>query len=348
MATLLKFSGIITKVKAMSSNLLTTDDYIAISQSTHVLDVANYLKKHPAYADAFANLDERLLHRGDIEKILVQSLYSDYSKLYRFGDPYVRKFLLSYLRRYEIDLINYCFRIVFNEYPEPFDLSYKREFFDKYSRISVDKLITATTIDDLVAQLEGTEYYAPLIRLQNSTNATLFDYNLALDLYYYTSVWKNVKKFLSKDELEIFLNQVGSKIDLLNLQWIYHGKKFYDMPAADIYAMLIPINYHLHKDILKELVEAPTVEDYEKILPQTYYGKQFSNPDAIALEYMSRQYLMKCYKKDSRKSPYSLAPINLYLYQKEEEIKKITTALECIRYEIDSIETLKYIGGTAQ
>ena len=63
---------------------------------------------------------------------------------------------------YEIELINYCLRIVINHYKKPFDLNYKSAFFDRYSQISIGKLITARTTDELVENLKETEYYAPL------------------------------------------------------------------------------------------------------------------------------------------------------------------------------------------
>lgn len=42
------------------------------------------------------------------------------------------------LKSYEIELINYCLRIVINHYQKPFDLDYKRPFFDRYSQISIE------------------------------------------------------------------------------------------------------------------------------------------------------------------------------------------------------------------
>ena len=78
-------------------------------------------------------MDENRLHRGEIEKLLVQSLYSDYTRLYRFSGMDQKKFLELYLKRYEMNLINYCLRIVFNHYQKPFDLDHKKIFFDKYS-----------------------------------------------------------------------------------------------------------------------------------------------------------------------------------------------------------------------
>ena len=134
--------------------------------------------------------------------------------------------LKLYLKRYEVDLINYCLRIIFNHYEQPFDLNYKRTFFDRYSQISIEKLITSRTIEEFVDNLQGTEYYEPLRKLRDSNASTLFDYDLALDLYYYTTLWKEKKKVLKKSELEIFTRDIGSKIDLLNLQWIYRAKKY--------------------------------------------------------------------------------------------------------------------------
>ena len=123
-----------------------------------------------------------------------------------------------------MNLINYCLRIVFNHYQKPFDLDHKKIFFDKYSDLSIDKLITSGNIGELVENLKGTEYYAPLKRLENAENPTLFDYDLALNLYYFTTMWKKRKKILKHKELEIFTRDAGAKIDLLNLQWIYRAK----------------------------------------------------------------------------------------------------------------------------
>ena len=84
---------------------------------------------------------------------------------------------------------------------------------------------------------------------KDTDKVTLYDYNLALDLYYYTSTWKEQKKILKKSDLELFMRDRGSKIDLLNIQWIYRAKKYYNMKPADIYLMLIPIHYKLSTEI---------------------------------------------------------------------------------------------------
>lgn len=345
MGSLLKFSGIVTKVRAMQSNLLTREDFEAISNLRSVTEVISYLKEKPSYEKLFRNVDDNTLHRGDIEKLLGQSLYDDYSRLYQFSGLEIRKFLKLYLKRYEVDLINYCSRIVFNHYQEPFDLNYKKAFFDKYSQVSIDKLMTARTMDELVTALDNTEYYEPLRKLQTSSAPTLFDYDLALDLYYFTAIWKEQKKVLKKKDLEIFTRDSGSKIDLLNLQWIYRAKKYYQMSPVEIYSLLIPIHYHLKKDTLKELVETDSLDDFLAGVSKTYYARKYDYDSSHTIEHLYKDCLNHLYMTEKRNAPYSISAINTYLFLKEEEIKKLTTTLECIRYGLSPQETLEYTGG---
>ena len=348
MGNLLVYSGIVTKIRAMEAKLLKPEQFEEIAGLHSVPEVCTYLKENSAYADVLEELDEEHLHRGDIEKILIRSLYRDYSKIYRFSSIEQRKFLKLYLKRYEIDLINYCFRIMINHYTEPFDLNYKQPFFDRYSQISIEKLITSRTTDELVGNLKGTEYYEPLHKLRDSQSVTLFDYDLALDLYYFTTLRKDRKRVLKKKELEIFTRDCGSKIDLLNLQWIYRAKKYYEMTSADIYSLLIPIHYKISTELIKELAEASNIEEFYAAVRRTSYTQHYDFEQNLTIEQMYSDCLYHLYTVDRRRNPYSIATVNTYLFLKEEELKKLTTALECIRYGLSPGETLAYVGGRTQ
>lgn len=345
MGNLLKYSGIVTKIRAMEAKLLTPEQFADIANLRSVPDIADYLRKNTAYAEVLDTLTEDQIHRGNIEKVLVQSLYHDYTKIYRFCGPNQRKFLKLYLKRYEVDLINYCLRIVINHYQEPFDLNHKKPFFDKYSQISIEKLITSRTTDQLVENLKGTEYYEPLKKLKNSQSVTLFDYDLALNLYYFTAMWKERKKFLKKKELELFTRDCGSKIDLLNMQWIYRSKKHFHLKEADIYSLLIPIHYRVSVEQVKAMVEASDVDEFFTLFQKTSYARHYDFGQELTMEQMYEDCLYHLYTADRRQNPYSIASINMYLFLKEEELRKLTTAMECIRYGLNPGETLGYVGG---
>lgn len=283
-----------------------------------------------------------------MEKVLYQSLYGDWVKMFRFAGMEQKKFLKVYWKRYEIDLINYCLRIVFNHYDKPFDLDYKKEVFDRYSQICIDRLITSRNVDELVENLKGTEYYAPLCKIKESGEGTMFDYDLALELYYFVTLWKKQRRNLKKKELELFTRDYGTKIDLLNVQWIYRAKKYYHMTPPDIYSLTIPIHYRLNVEEFKALVEAPNVEQFESLPQNTYYEKKYHFAGGKTIEQLYKDCLRQLYLVDRRRNPYSIATISTYLFLKEEEIYKLTTALECIRYGLTPRETLRYLGGVIQ
>ena len=348
MGNLLAYSGIVTKIRAMESKLLKPEQFTEIANLGNVPEIVDYLKKNTAYAEVLDSLDESQIHRGNIEKVLIQSLYHDYTKIYRFCGQKQRRFLKLHMKSYEIDLINYCLRIVINHYKQPFDLNYKRAFFDRYSQISIEKLITSRTTDELVENLKDTEYYAPLRKLKDSQNVTLYDYDLTLNLYYFTTIWKEQKKVLKKADLDLFMRDFGSRIDLLNLQWIYRAKKYYNMKPAEIYLLLIPIHYKLSTDLVKELVEAPGLEEFENAVARTSYARHYNFRQDLTIEQMYSECLNYLYTVDRRRNPYSIAAVNTYLFLKEEELKKLTTAMECIRYSLTPGETLAYVGGRTQ
>ncbi len=348
MGNVMSYSGIVTKIRAMQAKLLTEKDFENIANLKSVPEAIDYLKEKPAYADYVNRMDVSLYHRGNVEKVLYQSLFDDYTRIFRFAGMEQKKFLKIYWKRYEIDLINYCLRIIFNHYDKPFDLEYKKEFFDKYSQISIDKLITSRNIVELVDNLRGTEYYAPLQKLRDAEDANLFDYDLALDLYYFSSMWKKNKRLLKGKELELYTRDCGTKIDLLNIQWIYRAKKYYHMLPPDIYSLTIPIHYRISVEEFKMLVEAPTLEEFERQLGTTYYAKKLVGFEGKKLEHIYKECLKRLYLSDRRKNPYSIATVNTYLFLKEEEIYKLTTALECIRYGLSSRETLGYLGGVIE
>ena len=120
------------------------------------------------------------------------------------------------------------------------------------------------------------------------------------------------------------------------------------MKPADIYLLLIPIHYKLSTDLVKELVEAPGLEEFETAVARTTYARHYNFKQQLTIEQMYLDCLNYLYTLDRRRNPYSIAVINTYLFLKEEEIKKLTTAMECVRYSLTPGETLAYVGGKTQ
>ena len=85
MGSLFSYSGLTTKIKAMKRNLLTDSQYREMAALDSVAGSVEYLKKQPSYQHILTQTDAGQMHRSDIEELLLQAEYRDFSKLYRLS-----------------------------------------------------------------------------------------------------------------------------------------------------------------------------------------------------------------------------------------------------------------------
>lgn len=344
MGGVLSYSGLSTKIRAMQSRLTTEEQFQEILQQPSVQQVAAYLKHTPEYEQLWNSLDENELHRGDMEKLLKKSIFQNFSRLYHFANSEQKKFLELYSKRYEIRVLKEIMTNIFDHRAtDPVDVSPYREFFRLHSKLNVDRLTACTTMEELIGVLKGNEFYIPLSKIQEHDSALLFDYGMALDLYYFTQIWNVRKKLFKGKDLEQITRTYGEKFDMLNLQFIQRSKRYYNMEPADIYALLIPMNYKLTKEEIRALVEASTYEEMRQIFGKTYYGIKYSHLTVTNLEEFYNYILRTTLEGEARKNPYSVAAIYSYLYHKEHEVNRLTMAIECVRYSVSPDEAMRYI-----
>ena len=339
---LLAYSGITTKVRAMESRLLKPEQFRELAEQEDVRSAADYLKEQPAYAEVFDGLDDTKLHRGYIEQILTQSEYRDFTRLYRFSSMKQRKFLDLYFKHYEVEVIKKLLRHMLGGREGQTDLSMFQGFFEKHSELDLEALCRAKNFSEFTEALEGTVYGKLLSQMQEKGQTGLFDCELKLDLFYFQLLWKLRNKLLSKTERKILDDCFGSRLDLLNIQWICRARSFYRLSQAEIYALLIPVHYRLRADKVKLLVEAEDDAKFFAVLRETPYGKQeeLQTGQMPDIQLLSNQMLNRIYGRTGHRYPHSPAVLDSYLYRKELEMRKIVTALEGIRYGLPASEIM--------
>lgn len=339
---LLAYSGITTKVRAMESRLLKPEQFRELAEQEDVRSAADYLKEQPAYAEVFDGLDDTKLHRGYIEQILTQSEYQDFTRLYRFSSMKQRKFLDLYFKHYEVEVIKKLLRHMLGGREGQTDLSMFQGFFEKHSELDLETLCRAKNFSEFTEALEGTVYGKLLSQMQEKGQTGLFDCELKLDLFYFQLLWKLRNKLLSKTERKILDDCFGSRLDLLNIQWICRARSFYRLSQAEIYALLIPVHYRLRADKVKLLVEAEDDAKFFAVLRETPYGKQeeLQTGQMPDIQLLSNQMLNRIYGRTGHRYPHSPAVLDSYLYRKELEMRKIVTAIEGIRYGLPASEIM--------
>lgn len=341
MTKLLKNSAISTKIKSMESQLMNAEDIVKICSLHSTAEFVSYIKNIYDYKEIFTHIDESSLHRGTIESMLTYSKYMDFLKIYKFVDLKTRSFLDIFFLRFEIDAIKECLRCAIDPDLFEFDAKVFQDFFINHTSINPQQLLDAPTMPEFIQCLSGTIYYDILINIP-ADNDHLFEMESALDLFFYKTYWKYQKKYLNGSEQKTIRGMIGAEIDLMNICWIYRMKHFFQMPSSAIYSHIIPICTHLSKSQLQHLVEASSPAELDDILSKTTYGK-YLPVFTDHLDNAAEIILSKIHGSQLRKNPYSIACILKFLYQKSVEIHTLTTALECIRYQLPPNEILEYV-----
>lgn len=344
MGNLLSYSGLTTKIRAMESRLMNVPQFREISEMTTVAQVVGYLKQQPGFQKLWADVNEESLRRNDVEYLLRRSIYQDFARIYHFANPKQRTFLDLYFKRYEIVAMKQCMSNIFDHRDVVLDLSMFVAFFKRHSRLNLEKLTASATMEEFVENLRGSEYYPILNRLKNSMEHPLvFDYGMALDQYYFARIWKVKDKLFQGLDRREMTETYGRKFDMLNVNWIYRSKRYYHMEPNQIYSLLIPMRCKLSREEIRSMVEAETPEEIREILGRSYYGKYQDKIDGDNLESAYVYILRDILEKESRRNPHSVAVMYSYLYHKEHEVNRLTTAVECVRYGIRPEETMQYV-----
>jgi V/A-type H+-transporting ATPase subunit C len=338
-----RYAAINTKIKTMEGSLLKSEDYIKLLEKDSVASVAEYLKQHTAYSQILSEVDPQQLHRGTLEAILKQNMIYNIDKIIHFFNGEYKGFITTLYAKYEIDELKKIARGVYNKE----DLKkYKTSvFIGKYSGIDTNKLLSAKLVRDIIYALEGSEFYnhlAPLI--DNNIEENLFRFEMVLDLSYYTMLKKQWSK-LSKQDIKVLEHVQGLIADLLNLQWIYRGIKFYKMQPEILLNYTIHLWHRLDYNSIRKMCYSSSLDEFFKLSQQTKYSFLFKNDETTDI-YMERRLDRHIYfelKALVRTYGMSIITTFAYILFLEFEVRDIIAIIEATRYKIPANDVKKYL-----
>lgn len=329
------YCAISAKLKSMYSKFLSKEDYEQLLSKRTVSDICAYLKTLPAYASVLDSVSERDTHRGQIEILISKEIFDEYVRLYDFLDSSKRAVLKFWFMRREIMFLTRELRYIFTHESRNSDTVSKDKFdafFETHTKIDRELMLNAASLSDCIEACKNTPY-AESLRRAESLGSDFFSVSMILEMFYYTSIWHTVSRTLDRTQADLFKKALGSKIDALNILWIYRGKKYFNFEDEIIFTYLIPIRYRLTEDLIKELVYAEKIENFIDIVSQTKYASLFDGVnDGIFPEENYMTFIRKIDKTMFFTHPQSLIAVYTYLDLKELELDNIKTVVEGIRY----------------
>ncbi|WP_368645061.1 V-type ATPase subunit [Alkalibacterium putridalgicola] len=341
-----QYTAITTKIRGMHGKLLSTEDYIEISHLDSIEAFLAYLQRKPGYSEVLKDVDKTKIYRSYLEGLLNSSIYEDFNKLFHFANFKQRDFLKIYGIMYEITVLKKILRRAFDISEIYEEVSYEYlQYLNRHSHLDFEALKSVNTLEGFKEALQGSMYYQPIKLLDTVEEPSLFDYETALDTFAFTTIWQEKNKILGKKEQAIFEEIYGTKLDLLNIIFIYRYKKYYDLPAEQISTLLIPVNYRLRQPEVSALLSADNIDGFWRVLETTKYGRYVENiENGVQLENLYDTLMEDIIHNNAKKDPYSIASIYNYLHDKEEEVEMLTTLLEAIHYDRGPREIQRIIG----
>ena len=327
------YGAVATKIRGMRSHLLSTEDYERMASAGSVKEIVTFLKSHPSYAPVLEDLDPDNMRREAFERMILRSVFRDHSKIAHFLNQKHKDLLTVFATQYELRLINNCIRMMYNKYLDRIDLSVYRPMYEGSPNFDFDKVIAADDIDSLIRALERSPYQEPIKKVRDQAeNAELFDYETALNRFYFSYFWEAIRKIDSSEDRDVMMDIHGSEIDMLNLIWVYRAKAYYSVSGKEISGFLIPAYHKVKPRQIAEMVAANSPEEVLKLIAQTKYARVFDTSDPGGMETAYKAHITHLNAKVRREHPYSFAVIAAYSADKKEEVDRIVRITESVRY----------------
>lgn len=338
------YAAINAKASAMLGKLLTTEDYKKILSLKNPSEIAGYLKNNTAYKELFNGMDTSKMHRDEIEVVLKEGLVKCTDRIMHYFNGQHKEFFKCFYIKHEIVDLKTAARLIYID-KDFKDLRSNLVFAGKYKYIDMDKVVQASNINQLVEALKGTIYY-PFLKntTDENANSSLYRIEMSLDRAFFTILEQAAAK-LPKEDKMIIEELIGSYVDMLNLRWIYRGKKYYNLSNEEVFNYSIINGYVFNYKKLKDFCYAGSEDDFIKMALETPYGFMFKadSDSDIYMERRMNRFLYFRYKGKMKKYSLSIAAVLAYLELIEFEIRDIISMIETVRYEMNYEEGKKYL-----
>jgi V/A-type H+-transporting ATPase subunit C len=137
---------------------------------------------------------------------------------------------------------------------------------------------------------------------------------------------------------------LGRNVDLLNIEWIYRGIKFYNLIPEELINFVLSNGYEFEYKDLKKMCYS-NIEELKKIVLKTQYDFLFDTEKDVDL-YMERRmqrYLQYKFLDAFKKAKLDIHLSMAYFHLLEYEIRDIISILEAKKYGLTMEETKDYL-----
>lgn len=343
MSNVRRFAAVNTKIKSMVGKLLTKEDYQNMLVLGSEEEIFDYLNEETYYGNIFKDMNPEDYSIASVESHIKNYIITLYKKINCYITGSYQRLFRLLMRRYETEDIKAFLRaLMLNEDISEMYLKYPNASF--YSKLDYAYLSTASDLSEFVSMLEDTIYYKVLkLYLDEAPDRMLFYMEMNLDRVYFSKLSVEIAKYKG-DERPIF-DILQMNIDFLNFQWIYRGRKFYNLSSEEVLNYTLPNGHYLNYEFLKALSYAEDEEALFELMGHTHYKKLFKHDKNTEL-YLERdmdRYLYHHFLRSERESTLNMVTVVTFTHRLEFEMRDLFTMIEAKHYGVSSNELKEYL-----
>jgi len=330
------YEAVNTKILTKKSRILDEKKFEKILECNTVEQVTEFIKSKYGF-NIIINHD---LHRDELETLLNRYEVMDIeSLLHYFSGPY-KDFLQVPLMEFEItDLVIILRKVAGSEGMNGIEKHFIHS--EKYSSLPYGKLASSTSVLQFIENLKNTPYYNFLKTVTDSDVVKReFHIEMKLQLLLYKTLLNKAEK-LNESDRQAANEMIGTKIDFLNVQWIYRAKKYYDISPDQILIYSLQGGKKLSFDRLKKLCYAKSIEEIQLLSNKFLRYDIFTTSNELDIERNIDNYIYTFAKKI--KCQGTIGSALSYIYMLDIVVKELITITEGIRYKLPKEQLKQYL-----
>ena len=345
---LIKYSAVAAKIRAMYGNRLREEDFAYLAACKSVSAATAFLKAHPAWSLILDEAAPADIHRGQLERMLRNSLLEEYQRIFQFLTSEDHPLMKYPLLRFEIEQILSFLRLMRSGAPQEYRYS-PPSFFQQKSKINFPAFSQCTDYTSFLEILRPTDFY-PVLAPLASPSEPLPAYPMVdhvLESYFFSTMLSAIDRYYHGTVRKTLESSVAMQVDILNIIHAIRLRRFLSDRHADISGYLIPFYFHITQEWIGKVYSAPDEDAVSLLLSSSDYRKVFASYTEETIEENYYRALYEFNIRHIRTGVPNVYTPMAYLYLKEIELKDLITVIECIRYGVSQDKMPARIAGAS-
>ncbi len=328
-------NAVLAKVRAKYGRHLTEKDYNSLLASKSVSEVVSYLKNNTYYSDALNKVNERDIHRGQLEDILRHKIFNDFYSLCLYTRGSGEYFAQFIVERSEIEIIIHFLTLLSSQSLDDhiFNLP---SYFSNHTSIDFLAVSRAQNYTQFCDALEGSPYKKILSKFKPGSDQRIDIASIENQLYLhcYDNLYSAINKSSSGQERRALLQMFNSIMDYINFVRIFRLKKYYKMDSEKTKKYIFPYGT-LNKKTIAKLCDAENSADVFGAVSTTSFGKRLKKLNYVYAGEIDNLGLYTITKRNIHFSSFPLVVMLSYVFVMETEYQNIVSIIEGVRYNVD-------------